>query len=195
MYPQLEFATPSKQHQDLHHQTVHILVAGLASSNKRQLIRHISETPLDEVDIVGDLIPVKLPKLLSGTLQVDTKLTAQLWGAPDHWRHDYVNYLVNIKTILSNKGRYHRVMGMLVVVDSLRTICSDDEGRLVRLIQADWSLPYIVIASHPYERHARTAEQIRNEYRLDDDISILPYDISQSEQAKRALIELMYRAM
>lgn len=177
------------------HQIAHVLVAGLWTSDKDKLIRHVSDVPLEYVDIVGDLIPVELPKLLTGELQVDSRLTAKIWGAPDQWRHDYVNYLVNIKTILNNRGDNHRVMGMIVVVDSVLTTSSDDEGKLVRLIQMDWLSPFIVVASHPYDAHARHVEVIREDYRINNDVPILPFDISQPTQAKNALIELMYRAM
>lgn len=181
--------------QPLPHQMAHILVAGLRASNKNKLIRHISETPLEYVDVVGDLIPVELPKLLMGELQVDSRLTAKIWGAPDHWRYDYVNYLVNIKTILSNRGNNHRVLGMIVVIDSVHTLSSENESKLVRLIQSDWSLPYIIVASHPYAPHARHIDDIRDCYQINKTVPILPCDISQATEAKRILIELMYHAM
>lgn len=176
-------------------QVTHILVAGLWTSDKHKLIRHVSEVPLEEVDITSDLIPVELPKLLMGELQVDTRLTTCIWGAPANWRHDYVNYLVNIKSILNDRGDRHRVMGMVVVVDSLRTASSEDEGKLVRLIQSDWQLPYIIVASHPYAPHARHCEAIREEYNIASTVPILPYDLSQQSECQRIFIELMYHMM
>lgn len=176
-------------------QTTHILVAGLETSDKHKFIYHVSDIPLEHVDVVGDLIPADLPELLMGEVRVDSQLTTCVWGAPDHWRHDYVNYLVNIKTILNERGNLHRVMGMVVVVDSNQTAVSEFEGKLVRLIQTDWALPYIIIASHPYDRYARHVETIREQYQINEDIPILPYDLSDAKQCKRALIELMYRTM
>lgn len=176
-------------------QVTHVLVAGLRASDKSKLIRHISETPLEQVDIARGIIPTKLPKLLMGEIQVDSRLKTKIWGAPDHWRHDYVNYLVNIKTILNNRGNNHRVLGMIVVIDSLHTIASADESKLVRLIQADWSLPYIIVASHPHAPHARHMDDIRESYQINDSVPLLSCDISQATEAKRVLIELLYHAM
>lgn len=176
-------------------QVAHIVIAGLWTSDKTKLIRHISEMPLEEVDIIGDRIPVKLPNLIMGQLRVDSRLTAQIWGAPDKWRHDYVNYLVNIKTILNNRGDQHRVMGMIVVVDSLPNASREDEGKLVRLIETDWQLPYIILASHPYEPHARPINQIREEYRIGDVVPIHLCDVADKAEANRAFINLMYHAM
>jgi signal recognition particle receptor subunit beta len=181
--------------QSLPHQITHILVAGLWTSDKNSLIRHVCDAPLHHVDLVGDLIPTKLPDLLMGEIQVDSRLTTQIWGAPDHWQHDYVNYLVNIKTILNNRGENHRVLGMMVVIDSLMTASSADESKVVRLIQADWSLPYIIVASHPYASYARHIDTIRESYQIDESIPIIPCDVSRATEAKRALIELMYCAM
>jgi len=177
------------------HQTTHILVAGLETSDKHQFIHHVSDIPLERVDVVGDLIPATLPELLMGEVQVDSQLTTRLWGAPDHWRHDYVNYLVNIKDILNQCDDNQRVMGMVVVVDSLQTAISEHEGKLVRLIQSAWMLPYIIIASHPYDPYARHPETIREQYQIHTDVPILPYDLSDASQCKRALIELMYCIM
>ena len=177
------------------HQITHVLVAGLQVSNKNKLIHHISETPLERVDLVRDLIPADLPRLLMGELKVDSRLTTQIWGAPDHWQHDYVNYLVNIKTILNNRGNNHRVLGMIVVVDSLQSVYSTDESKLVRLIQADWPLPYIIVASHPNAPHARHIDDICDSYQINKNVPIFPCDITQAEEAKRILIELMYCAM
>ena len=177
------------------HQSTHIIVAGLWTSNKKKLISHISETPLEHVDLVGDLIPAELPKLLMGELQVDSRMTTQIWGAPDHWQHDYVNYLVNIKTILNNRDSYHRVLGIIVVIDSVQTLSSADESKLVRLIQSDWNLPYIIVASNPYAPHARSIDDIYESYRINRNVPIFPCDVTQASEAKQMLIELMYRAM
>ncbi len=177
------------------HQMTHVLVAGLWTSNKNKLISHISETPLEHVDLVGNLIPVELPKLLMGEIHVDSRLTTQIWGAPDNWQHDYVNYLVNIKTILNNQGDNHRVLGMIVVIDSVQTTSSADESKLVRLIQTDWSSPYIIVASRPYAHHARHIDDIYESYRINQNVPILPCDVTQPSEAKRMLIELMYRSM
>ena len=118
------------QDQSSSQQIAHILVAGLWSSDKHKLIRHASDTPLEHIDLVGDKIPVDLPELLMGELQVDSRLTTKIWGAPDQWRYDYVNYLVNIRWVLEQQGHYHRVLGMIVVVDSRETVSSADEGKL-----------------------------------------------------------------
>ena len=193
MQPQPEL-TQSNQHNP-YQQIMHILVAGLWTSDKHKFIHHISEAPLEEVDVAANLIPVELPKLLMGELQVDSRLITRVWGAPDHWRHDYVNYLVNIKSILNNRGDHHRVMGMIVVVDSVVTASSENEGKLLRLIQSDWSLPYIVVASHPYNPYARSVDTIREQYHIQEDIPILPYDISNPSTCKQVLIDLMYRIM
>lgn len=175
-------------------QIAHIIVAGLWSSDKNKLIWQISDTPLEKVDIVGDKIPVKLPQLVMGQLHVDARLTARIWGAPDHWRHDYVNYLVNIKAIL-NSGGNHRVMGMIVVVDSLLTATASEEAKLLRLIANDWKLPYIVLASHPYDPHARTLIQLREQYAIDEAIPVYACDVSDPHEANRGFINLLYHAM
>ena len=176
-------------------QIAHILVAGLWTSDKQKLIRHACETPLEQVDLVGDKIPVDLPELLMGELQVDSRLTAKIWGAPDQWRYDYVNYLVNIRWILEQQENHHRVLGMIVVVDSRETVSSVDEGKLVRLIQSDWSLPYIIVASHPDAPHARHPKMIREQYGIDDLIPMFPCDVSQAEEVNRILIEFVYHVM
>jgi len=178
-----------------HKQVAHILVAGLWTSEKIKLIRHISETPLEQVDIARDTIPTKLPNLVMGRLQVDSRLTAYIWGAPDQWRHDYVNYLVNIKAILADRGDEHRVMGMIAVVDSLPTASQAEEGKLLRLIESDWKLPYIVLASHPYHPHARTSVHLRDFYQLPDNVPLFPCDVADYAEANRALINLLYHAM
>ncbi len=179
----------------LPHQMTHVLVAGLWTSNKNKLINHISETPLEHIDLVGGFIPVELPKLLMGELSVDSRMTTQIWGAPDQWQHDYVNYLVNIKTILNNRGDNHRVLGMIVVIDSILTTSSVDESKLLRLIQEDWSLPYIIVASRPYAPHARDIDEIYEAYHINHNVPILPCDVTQASEARQMLIELMYRSM
>ena len=176
-------------------QITHVLVAGLLRSDKNKLIHHLSETPLEHVDLVRGVIPAKLPELLMGELQVDSRLTTKIWGAPDHWRHDYVNYLLNINTILNNHGNHHRVLGMIVVVDSLQTPSSAEESKLVRLIQAEWPLPYIIVISHPYAPHARPINDICEQYQINSNVPMLPCDVSQAAEAKRVLIELMYQTM
>lgn len=183
------------QNLPLPHHITHVLVAGLWTSNKNKLINHISETPLEHIDLAGDFIPVELPKLLMGELSVDSRMTTQIWGAPDQWQHDYVNYLVNIKTILNNRGNNHRVLGMIVVIDSVLTTSSVDESKLLRLIQDDWSLPYIIVASRPYAPHARDIDEIYDAYHIDRTIPILPCDVTQGSEARQMLIELMYRSM
>ena len=192
---QIEVYVTQPPERQLSQQVAHILVAGLWSSDKTKLIRHVSDTPLESVNVAEDFLPVKMPDLLMGEMKVDDRLTAHVWGAPKDWRHDYVNYLVNIKTILLNRGDHHRMMGMIIVVDSLRSASSEDEGKLVRLVQSDWHLPYFIVASHPHEPYARHPETIRADYHIHPDVPILPYDISQATEAKRAMIELMYRAM
>jgi len=176
-------------------QVAHILVAGLWTSEKVKLIRHLSETPLEQVDIARDAIPTKLPNLVMGQLRVDSRLTANIWGAPDQWQHDYVNYLVNIKSILADRGDQHRVIGMMVVVDSLPTASQAEESKLLRLIETDWQLPYIVLASHPYHPHARQPSQLREVYQIPDAVPLYPCDVSDYSEANRALINLLYHAM
>jgi signal recognition particle receptor subunit beta len=177
------------------HLMTHILVAGLWTSDKNKLIRHISEIPLEQVDLVGDLIPAELPNLTMGELSVDSRMTTQIWGAPDYWRHDYVNYLMTIKNILNKRDTNHRVLGMIVVIDSIQTSASADENKLLRLIREDWSLPYIVVASQPDEPYARSIDDIYEAYQIPRNVPILPCDVSDASQANRMLIELMYRSM
>lgn len=179
---------------EYHQQTVHIIVAGLEASDKEVLLKHVCDTHLEHIDVVGDRIPVELPKLLMGELHVDSRLTARIWSAPQHWRHDYVNYLVNIKDILETRPNT-RVMGMMVVVDSVQSISSDDEARLLRLIENDWQLPYMVLASHPYEHFARSADEIREAYDIPDRIPVISCDIHDPQEATNALIQLMYTVM
>lgn len=176
-------------------QVAHIIVAGLQSSDKHKLIRQISETPLETVNIARDTIPTRLPDLTLGKLRVDSRLTAHIWGAPDKWQHDYVNYLVNIKSILAKQGDYHRVMGMIVVIDSLMTVNSAEEAKLLRLIDDDWNMPYIILASHPYHPHARTLMQLRDVYQINDNIPLYACDVNNHEEAHRAFINLLYQIL
>jgi len=181
--------------QSLPHQMTHVLVAGLWTANKNKLINHISEIPLEHIDLASEYIPVELPKLVMGELSVDSRMTTQIWGAPDQWQHDYVNYLVNIKTILNNRGDNHRVLGMIVVIDSILTTSSMDESKLLRLIEEDWSLPYIIVASRPYAPHARNIDEIYDAYHINRKIPILPCDVTQASESRQMLIELMYHSM
>jgi|GEM_PF-1739406 len=188
-------STSTSQSRAIYQQVVHILVAGLGTSDKTKLIRHISESPLEQVDITSDQIPTQLPSLTAGKLRVDSRLTANIWGAPNQWRHDYVNYLVNIKSILTHRGDLHRVMGMIVVIDSLIVPTNLEEMKLLNLIASDWNLPYIVLASHPHHPHARTLSQIREQYQLNERIPLYACDVSNYDEANRAFINLLYHAM
>ncbi len=176
-------------------QVAHIIVAGLGSSGKNKLIWQISETPLEYVDIASEQIPTRLPDLSMGQLTVDSRLTTYIWGAPDEWRHDYVNYLVNIQSILAKRGDNHRVMGMIVMIDSIPRGSSVEEEKLLRLIASDWKLPHVILASHPYHHHARPLNQLREIYKIDEKIPLFQCDVTDKNEVSRSLINFLYHAM
>lgn len=177
------------------YETIHILVAGLWRANKTSLLKHICDSELCSLDLVGDSIPADLPDLTMGEIRVDERLTARFWGAPDHWQHDYVSYLLNIRRILDAQIGNHRVMGMILVLDSCESIATYEEAKLSRLIEMDWRLPYMVLASHPDDPYARSIDEIRTAYSIPDTIDILPCDLDDSYAVNRAVIELLYRVM